>query len=132
MAKREPVYFVTKGEIGTFRTPAYDDEYLFEGVTRVLLRRDLERSLAELKPREQRVLRLRFGLDDGRSRTLEEVTYVADDLRLRGNDRKRLTRESVRQIEVKALRHLRHPSCSRRLQEYLYLNKHPRKYRGNE
>ena len=58
--------------------------------------------------REQKVLRLRFGLDDGRARTLEEVGKVFN-----------VTRERIRQIEAKALRKLRHPSRSRKLKDYL-------------
>jgi RNA polymerase primary sigma factor len=65
-------------------------------------------ALGTLTIREQEVLRLRFGLDDGRSRTLEEV----------GREFK-VTRERIRQIEAKALRKLRHPSRSRRLKDYL-------------
>ena len=65
-------------------------------------------ALDSLTQREQEVLRLRFGLDDGRSRTLEEVGREF-----------RVTRERIRQIEAKALRKLRHPSRSRRLKDYL-------------
>ncbi len=64
--------------------------------------------LDSLTPRERRVLQLRFGLEDGRSRTLEEV----------GRDFN-VTRERIRQIEAKALRKLRHPSRSRKLKDYL-------------
>ncbi|MDO8634621.1 MAG: sigma factor-like helix-turn-helix DNA-binding protein, partial [Dehalococcoidia bacterium] len=64
--------------------------------------------LATLNDREQKVLRLRFGLADGRSRTLEEVGKEFS-----------VTRERIRQIEAKALRRLRHPSRSRRLKDYL-------------
>jgi RNA polymerase primary sigma factor len=63
--------------------------------------------LASLDGREQRVLRLRFGLDDGHARTLEEVGKEFG-----------LTRERIRQIEVQALRKLRHPSRSRKLREF--------------
>jgi RNA polymerase primary sigma factor len=63
--------------------------------------------LASLDGREQRVLRLRFGLDDGHARTLEEVGREFG-----------LTRERIRQIEVQALRKLRHPSRSRKLREF--------------
>ena len=73
-----------------------------------LLKEQLARVLNTLTPREQRVLRLRFGLEDGRSRTLEEV----------GREFK-VTRERIRQIEAKALRKLRHPTRSRRLKDYL-------------
>ena len=64
--------------------------------------------LDTLTDREQRVLRLRFGLDDGRARTLEEVGRVFN-----------VTRERIRQIEAKALRKLRHPSRSKKLKDYL-------------
>ena len=64
--------------------------------------------LDTLTPREEMVLRLRFGLDDGRARTLEEV----------GREFK-VTRERIRQIEAKALRKLRHPSRSRKLKDFL-------------
>jgi RNA polymerase primary sigma factor len=73
-----------------------------------LLKNQIGDVLDTLTPREQRVLRLRFGLDDGRSRTLEEV----------GREFK-VTRERIRQIEAKALRKLRHPTRSRRLKDYL-------------
>ena len=64
--------------------------------------------LDTLTDREQQVLRLRFGLDDGRARTLEEVGKVFN-----------VTRERIRQIEAKALRKLRQPSRSRKLKDYL-------------
>ncbi|MBM4462178.1 MAG: RNA polymerase sigma factor RpoD [Chloroflexi bacterium] len=73
-----------------------------------LLKEQIGTVLDTLTPREQRVLRLRFGLEDGRSRTLEEV----------GREFK-VTRERIRQIEAKALRKLRHPTRSRRLKDYL-------------
>jgi RNA polymerase primary sigma factor len=73
-----------------------------------LLKEQISRVLNTLTPREQRVLKLRFGLEDGRSRTLEEV----------GREFK-VTRERIRQIEAKALRKLRHPTRSRRLKDYL-------------
>jgi len=71
-------------------------------------REQIEHVLASLDGREQRVLRLRFGLDDGHARTLEEVGREFG-----------LTRERIRQIEVQALRKLRHPSRSRKLRDYL-------------
>ena len=77
-------------------------------VTQDLLRGDILEVMAGLSPRERDVLRLRFGLDDGRTRTLEEVGQLFG-----------VTRERIRQIEAKALRKLRHPNRSRRLREYL-------------
>ncbi len=73
-----------------------------------MLREQLEEVLGTLTEREQKVLRLRFGLDDGRARTLEEVGKVF-----------KVTRERIRQIEAKALRKLRHPSRSKKLRDYL-------------
>ena len=73
-----------------------------------LLKEQLIEVLGTLTEREQKVLRLRFGLDDGRARTLEEVGKEFD-----------VTRERIRQIEAKALRKLRHPSRSRKLKDYL-------------
>jgi RNA polymerase sigma factor (sigma-70 family) len=78
-----------------------------EAVSDTMLREQVERVLDSLDGREQRVIRLRFGLDDGRPRTLEEV----------GNEFG-LTRERIRQIESLALRKLRHPSRSRKLREF--------------
>ena len=79
-----------------------------DAATYTLLREQLMEVLDTLTEREQKVLRLRFGLDDGRPRTLEEV----------GRDFN-VTRERIRQIEAKALRKLRHPSRSRKLKDYL-------------
>ena len=73
-----------------------------------LLREQLDEVLETLTDREQKVLRLRFGLDDGRARTLEEV-----------GQRFGVTRERIRQIEAKTLRKLRHPSRSKKLKDYL-------------
>lgn len=73
-----------------------------------LLREDLAEVLCTLSPRERDVLRLRFGMDDGRQRTLEEVGQLFG-----------VTRERIRQIEAKALRKLRHPNRSKRLREYV-------------
>jgi len=73
-----------------------------------LLKEQIDKVLDELTPREKRVLQLRFGLKDGRTRTLEEVGHEFN-----------VTRERIRQIEAKALRKLRHPSKSRKLRDYL-------------
>ncbi len=79
-----------------------------EAATSTLLREHLQEVLEQLTEREQKVIRLRFGLDDGVARTLEEVGKTFN-----------VTRERIRQIEVKALRKLRHPSRSRKLKDYL-------------
>ena len=79
-----------------------------DAATKWLLKEQINEVLSTLTPREQRVLQLRFGLDDGRSRTLEEVGKEFN-----------VTRERIRQIEAKALRKLRHPSRSRKLKDYL-------------
>jgi RNA polymerase primary sigma factor len=79
-----------------------------EAAAFTLLKEQLSEVLCTLTEREQKVLRLRFGLDDGRARTLEEVGREFS-----------VTRERIRQIEAKALRKLRHPSRSRKLKDYL-------------
>lgn len=79
-----------------------------EAASRQLLKEQVEAVLASLTPRERRVLQLRFGLEDGRARTLEEVGREFG-----------VTRERIRQIEAKALRKLRHPSRSKKLKDYL-------------
>ena len=79
-----------------------------EAASSQLLRESVEDVLESLTERERRVLRLRFGLDDGRGRTLEEVGKEFN-----------VTRERIRQIEAKALRKLRHPSRSRKLRDFL-------------
>ena len=79
-----------------------------DAATFTLLKEQLSEVLGTLTEREQKVLRLRFGLDDGRARTLEEVGKEFN-----------VTRERIRQIEAKALRKLRHPSRSRKLKDYL-------------
>ena len=79
-----------------------------EAAARMLLKEQLDEVLDTLTEREQKVLRLRFGMNDGRARTLEEVGKEFD-----------VTRERIRQIEAKALRKLRHPSRSRKLRDFL-------------
>ena len=79
-----------------------------ESATNTMLREELFSTLSLLTEREQKVIRLRFGLDDGKVRTLEEVGKVFD-----------VTRERIRQIEAKALRKLRHPKRSEKLKDFL-------------
>ena len=79
-----------------------------QDVSKTLLREDLEGVLATLSPRERDVLRLRYGIDDGRMKTLEEIGQIFD-----------VTRERIRQIEAKALRKLRHPNRNGVLKEYI-------------
>ena len=79
-----------------------------DAASKQLLKEQIDKVLSTITPREQRVLQLRFGLEDGRSRTLEEVGREF-----------MVTRERIRQIEAKALRKLRHPSRSRKLKDYL-------------
>jgi RNA polymerase primary sigma factor len=79
-----------------------------QDVAKNLLREDLEGVLSTLSPRERDVLRLRYGLDDGRMKTLEEIGQIFD-----------VTRERIRQIEAKALRKLRHPNRNGVLKEYI-------------
>lgn len=79
-----------------------------DAASHILLKEQLAEVLDTLTPREEKVLRLRFGLEDGRSRTLEEVGKEFN-----------VTRERIRQIEAKALRKLRHPSRSKKLKDFL-------------
>ena len=79
-----------------------------EAASYTMLREQLDEVMSTLTPREAKVLRLRFGLDDGKARTLEEVGREFQ-----------VTRERIRQIEAKALRKLRHPSRSKKLKEYM-------------
>ena len=88
--------------------PDHDTRAPAEEASFTLLREQLDDVLETLTDREQKVLRLRFGLDDGRARTLEEV-----------GQRFGVTRERIRQIEAKTLRKLRHPSRSKKLKDYL-------------
>ena len=87
-----------------------DDEALApdDAASHILLKEQLSNVLSTLTDREEKVLRLRFGLEDGRSRTLEEVGKEFN-----------VTRERIRQIEAKALRKLRHPSRSKKLKDFL-------------
>ena len=85
-----------------------DGETPEDQVSKNLLREDLESVLGTLSPRERDVLRLRYGLDDGRMKTLEEIGQIFN-----------VTRERIRQIEAKALRKLRHPNRNSILKEYI-------------
>ena len=85
-----------------------DGETPEDQVAKTLLREDLEKVLDSLSPRERDVLRLRYGLDDGRMKTLEEIGQIFN-----------VTRERIRQIEAKALRKLRHPNRNSVLKEYI-------------
>lgn len=85
-----------------------DGETPEDRVSKNLLREDLEQVLDTLSPRERDVLRLRYGLDDGRMKTLEEIGQIFN-----------VTRERIRQIEAKALRKLRHPNRNSILKEYI-------------
>ena len=88
--------------------PAEDAQEPAEAASFALLREQLVDVLATLTPREEKVLKLRFGIEDGRTRTLEEVGREFN-----------VTRERIRQIEAKALRKLRHPSRSKMLKDFL-------------
>ncbi|MFC1865584.1 RNA polymerase sigma factor RpoD [Chloroflexota bacterium] len=79
-----------------------------DAASEILLKEQIEDALSSINPRERLVLQLRFGLEDGRNRTLEEVGKEFN-----------VTRERIRQIEAKAIRKLRHPSRSRKLRDYL-------------
>lgn len=87
---------------------ASDNNEVETEVFRDLLKEDMERVLTTLKNREAKILKLRFGIEDGTSKTLEQIGHIFG-----------VTRERIRQIEAKALRKLRHPSRSKQLKHYL-------------
>jgi len=109
---QEPTSLATKvgdeedSELGDFIESA--TEKPDEQATRALLRNHLDEVLDSLSPREKRVLQLRFGMEDGKQRTLEEVGREFG-----------VTRERIRQIEAKAIRKLRHPTRAKKLKDYL-------------
>jgi RNA polymerase primary sigma factor len=107
LSLQRPVGEEKDSELGNF---VEDDEtpHPPEATEQAILRDTLDQLLSTLSPREARILRLRFGLQDGHDHTLEEV-----------GDRFGVTRERIRQIEQRALRRLRHPRRSRRLKDYL-------------
>ena len=102
-----PVGEEEDSHIGDF-IPDDDAPAPSDSAASTLLREQLMEVLQSLTPREQKVLKLRFGLEDGRQRTLEEVGREFN-----------VTRERIRQIEAKALRKLRHPSRSKKLKDYI-------------
>ena len=104
---QEPVSLETPIGLGDF-IEDHDAPAPADAASFLLLKEQLEEVLDTLTPREEKVLRLRFGLDDGRARTLEEVGQNFG-----------VTRERIRQIEAKALRKLRHPSRSHKLRDFL-------------
>ena len=85
-----------------------EDSHLGDFTSFTLLKEQLVEVLSTLTPREEKVLKLRFGIEDGRTRTQEEVGKEFN-----------VTRERIRQIEAKALRKLRHPSRSKKLKDFL-------------
>jgi len=107
LSLQKPVGEEKDSELGSF---IEDDEAPSppEAAEQTILRTTLEELLTTLRPREARILRLRFGLQDGHNYTLEEVGQKFG-----------LTRERIRQIEKQALQRLRHPRRSRRLKDYL-------------
>jgi len=107
---QEPISLETfvDSKEGTLNEPSENENALAQKASHTLLVDTLEKVLSTLTNREQQVIQLRFGLDDGRSRTLEEVGQEFN-----------VTRERIRQIEAKAMARLRHPSRSRRLKKFL-------------
>ena len=106
-----PVGEEEESNLGNF-IPDDDAPSPSEQAADVLLREHIEEVMSTLTPREAKVLKLRFGLIDGRMRTLEEVGREF-----------MVTRERIRQIEAKALRKLRHPSRSKRLKDFMNTEK---------
>ena len=118
-----PEAFLTSDELVSLETPIGEEEDSHlgdfiqdesiptpvEATNQTLLHEQLDEVVSTLTEREQRVIKLRFGWDDGRPRTLEEVGKEFN-----------VTRERIRQIEAKALRKLRHPNRSRKLKDFLY------------
>ena len=102
-----PIGAEEDSHLGDF-IPDYDAPVPEEAATHTLLKEQLNEVLATLTPREAKVLSLRFGIEDGRPRTLEEVGKEFN-----------VTRERIRQIEAKALRKLRHPSRNKKLKDFL-------------
>ena len=88
--------------------PTEEEESVEKAVFAKALREGIDTVVCTLSPREEDVLKLRFGLDDGRPKTLEEI-----------GQKYNVTRERIRQIEAKALRKMRHPSRSRWLKDFL-------------
>lgn len=87
--------------------PSCNEMSVEDSVVMYALKENLQKAIATLTPREQQILRMRFGLDDGRNRTLEEIGQELG-----------VTRERIRQIEKKSLQKLRHPSRSKKLEDY--------------
>ena len=107
-AATAPAAVVATAVAAPLPAPADDAPAPADAASFILMREQLQDVLDTLTPREKKVLTLRFGLDDGRLRTLEEVGREFDG-----------TRERIRQIEAKALRKRRHPSRSRKLKDYI-------------
>ena len=104
---RTPIGEEEDSHLGDF-IPDEDVPSPADAAANSMLKEQLAEELKTLTEREEKVLKLRFGLEDGRGRTLEEVGKMFD-----------VTRERIRQIEAKALRKLRHPSRSKKLRDYL-------------
>jgi len=103
-----PMSMLAAPELLALSEAEIPSEWLDDAVDAHLLKQSIKEVLTTLSPREAAVLRMRFGLDDGHARLLEDV-----------GKRFGVTRERIRQIEAKALRKLRHPKCSRKLKDFL-------------